>query len=368
MHSSISNFERPIPEQRWTGIALATAMLVLVATVAWELRVRAWGYQPTLNDTADLWAERRATVRPDSLVIIGDSRALFDTDLGELEKGLGRRPVQLALVGSCPFPILDDLAKEESFHGTIICSLLPAIFFAPNGSPPVENSLVALRRYRSQTVAQRASHQLSLPLEEHIAFLKQDDLTLEALLKELPIPNRPGALVAPALPPYFSTIDRERRARMFAAAEQPGALQTRIQRGWIPLFTPPPPPSYVPRDVFMAGLDKSIKTRFGDTVAAVGKIQARGGQVIFVRFPVVGPLKTLEDQLTPRARTWDPLTKATQAPAIHFEDYPELAAFNCPEWSHLSAADSVEFTKRLVLHLRKALKMPELGQGVGDKD
>jgi hypothetical protein len=155
---------------------------------------------------------------------------------------------------------------------------------------------------------------------------------------------------------------------MFAAAELPGALQTRIQKGWIPLFTPPPPPSYVPRDAFMAGMDKAMKTRFADTVAAVAKIQARGGQVVFVRFPVGGPLKGLEDKLTPRAQTWDPLTKATQAPAIHFEDYPELASFSCPEWSHLSAADSVEFTKRLVPHLRKALKMPNPEPGVGDKD
>jgi hypothetical protein len=33
------------------------------------------------------------------------------------------------------------------------------------------------------------------------------------------------------------------------------------------------------------------------------------------------------------------------------EDFPELADFTCPEWSHLSAGDSVEFTKRLVPHL-----------------
>jgi hypothetical protein len=31
--------------------------------------------------------------------------------------------------------------------------------------------------------------------------------------------------------------------------------------------------------------------------------------------------------------------------------------FNCPEWSHLSAGDSVEFSKRLVPHLRKALRL-----------
>jgi hypothetical protein len=51
------------------------------------------------------------------------------------------------------------------------------------------------------------------------------------------------------------------------------------------------------------------------------------------------------------------LLQATGAPGIYFEDFPELAGFNCPEWSHLSAGDSVEFSKRLVPHLRAALGM-----------
>ena len=85
------------------------------------------------------------------------------------------------------------------------------------------------------------------------------------------------------------------------------------------------------------------------------KIRDRGGRVVFVRFPVSGELKKHEDKLTPRAGPWTRLLKDTGAPGIYFEDYPELASFKCPEWSHLSAPDSVEFTKRLVPHLRSAL-------------
>jgi hypothetical protein len=78
---------------------------------------------------------------------------------------------------------------------------------------------------------------------------------------------------------------------------------------------------------------------------------------VFVRFPVVRKLKEIEDQITPRAQTWDPLLKRTGASGIYYSDFPELAGFNCPEWSHLSAGDSVEFTKRLVPHLRAALQL-----------
>jgi hypothetical protein len=45
------------------------------------------------------------------------------------------------------------------------------------------------------------------------------------------------------------------------------------------------------------------------------------------------------------------------AALLHYQDFSELAGFNCPEWSHLTAGDSVEFTKRLVPHLRTALGM-----------
>jgi hypothetical protein len=110
-------------------------------------------------------------------------------------------------------------------------------------------------------------------------------------------------------------------------------------------------------DIFAAKTREAIGARFGDTKAAVDKLRARGGKIVFVRFPVTGPLKQHEDKFTPRAQTWDPLLGATGVPGIYFEDFPELASFDCPEWSHLSAGDSVEFTKRLVPHLRTALGM-----------
>jgi hypothetical protein len=216
----------------------------------------------------------------------------------------------------------------------------------------------AVRRYHNQTPAQRVSQYLAFPLEEHVAFLKQGDLTLDELLKKAPIPNRPGALVPPRLPPYFETVDRERRARMWDECARPGSeLATRIQQIWIPLFTPPPPPTYIPKEQFMAKIGEAIQARFRNTAAAVEKIRSRGGKIVFVRLPHSGGLKELEDRGTPRPQTWNPLLKMTGAPGIYYSDFPELSGFNCPEWSHLTAGDSVEFTKRLVPHLRAALKM-----------
>src|SRR5437660_1044247 len=236
-------FERPIPPAPWRGIAVVITIVVLTATTAWELYCRSIGYGPTLNDSEDLWTLRRRAVAPESIVIIGDSRGWFDVDLDEMQKGLGKRPIQLAAGGMGGFPVLKDLADDENFHGTIICSIVPRLWFAPPGTPPMEK------------------------------------------------------------------------------------------------------------------IGETIGARFRDTAAAIEKIRARGGKIVFVRFPHSGGLKELEDRDTPRAQTWDPLLKMTGAPGIYYSDFPELKDFQCPEWSHLSAGDSVEFSKRLVPHLRTALKM-----------
>jgi hypothetical protein len=357
MHSSTSNFERVIPQHPWRGITVAVVTALFITVAAWEVHCRSLGYAPTLNNTTDLWAEARRHVQPESIVIIGDSRAWFDVDLDEIERGLGKRPIQLAQPGACPFPVLEDLAKDERFHGTIICSILPRMYFAPPGSPPVDRAQKAVQRYHGQTWAQRISHQLSIPLESSFAFLKQDDLTLDAMLQELPIPDRPYALVPPLLPPYFCSVDHERRARMVEQCARPGPLRDKVRRRWTRLFTPLPPPRYIAPEKFAADMQQAIEGRYRDTKSCVEKLRARGGKIVFVRFPVSGPLKELEDKITPRAQTWDPLVQQTAVPGIYFKDFPELSCFECPEWSHLSASDSVEFTKRLVPHLRQALQL-----------
>jgi hypothetical protein len=55
----------------------------------------------------------------------------------------------------------------------------------------------------------------------------------------------------------------------------------------------------------------------------------------------------------PRAAFWDRLIAETGAPGIHYADYPELRDFECSEWSHLSASDSVEYSKRLLAIMQR---------------
>lgn len=86
----------------------------------------------------------------------------------------------------------------------------------------------------------------------------------------------------------------------------------------------------------------------GEVVADVRKIESRGGEVIFIRFPSTRPLREMENENTPKSVYWDPLIAETGCIGIHFEEHPELSNFDCPEWSHLTGEDSVVYTRELM--------------------
>jgi len=116
-------------------------LIVIAAASAWELYCRSIGYGPTLHDNEDLWTSARRCVKPESIVIIGDSRGLYDLDLDELQKGLGKRPVQLSMGGSCAYPVLADLADDKDFSRQPSFAVLsPVCLFAPPGSPPMDHA------------------------------------------------------------------------------------------------------------------------------------------------------------------------------------------------------------------------------------
>ena len=81
---------------------------------------------------------------------------------------------------------------------------------------------------------------------------------------------------------------------------------------------------------------------------SVDKIKAHGGQVIFVRTPSSGPFLMGETMGYPREKYWNRLLLVTKCDGIHFQDYPEIAHLQCPEFSHLSQADAILYTKTFV--------------------
>ena len=93
---------------------------------------------------------------------------------------------------------------------------------------------------------------------------------------------------------------------------------------------------------------QSVENHLERAKTSVERLRARGVKVVFIRCPSSGTLREMETTYSPRAGFYDRILAATGAPGIHFEDYPELAGFDCPEWSHLTADDALIFTERLM--------------------
>jgi hypothetical protein len=344
---------RDVPARNWLAMAAVALVACAAALACWEHHVRSLGYEAGYDDTPSLWVQERQRAvgaRREQLVLVGDSRTLFDLDL-ELLRGSGSRPIQLATVGSNPMVILEHLAADPSYAGTTLVGVVPALLAAPGG-PPLAMPARYVRKYVAWSPAAAWEFALSLPLQERLAFIEPDDLTLAKLIDQLPWPRREGAFT-PELPPFFADIDLARQVRITQRAEHDALLMARIQRIWLTLFAGPPRPA----EFSEAAWDKMFADGWRDNLASIKRsvdaIEARGGRVFFVRHPSSGKLRELEDRITPRTTHWDRLLRETGAPGVYDRDYSELRDFACPEGSHLSARDAVAYTRRLSAILRQ---------------
>lgn len=95
--------------------------------------------------------------------------------------------------------------------------------------------------------------------------------------------------------------------------------------------------------------------RFQEIEQDVSLIQARGGRVVFVRFPVSGEFLEMEENLFPRTQYWDAFARQTQGLTIHFQDYEKLAGFVAPDGSHLDYRDAEKFSLALAAVLTEKL-------------
>jgi hypothetical protein len=85
--------------------------------------------------------------------------------------------------------------------------------------------------------------------------------------------------------------------------------------------------------------------------AAVDKIRARGGEVVFVRPPSAPELRVNEEAQVPKAVGWDHLLRNTQSVGAHADDLANAQQLTLPEWSHLNRACATVFTDAYVRRL-----------------
>jgi hypothetical protein len=299
--------------------------------------VRTRGFIPSVTDDVQLWSLRRSDVgRHDGgeIVLIGSSRIQSDIN-GEVfaEEFSGRKPKQLAIVGSSAIPVLEHFAQDESFKGLVICDVMPKHFFT--GIDQVAGlGAEYVAYFKKDKPWDLASTRLRVFLESQLS-LRAPDVS--------PSPARILALLGlRPLPRQHMTVDADRYANITRRPDEvPLADIEELARGTERAL--PVNAEQLERD--LATLDN-----------AVLKIQARGGRVVFTVLPVSGLRRAAEERRFPRSVFWDKFAARIHAVTIHFADHPELARFLCYDESHLSSSSATAFTRSFTSVLKTKLR------------
>lgn len=316
MPSSTSNSNQRLPDLDFALWWRTCAVLLLLLLVGGEWMLRRAGHLRSLTDGEVLWSRNldRIARNQARVALIGASQAQLGLSVDDFARQTGLATASLTIDGNSPIPVLAYVAERTDFRGVVLCDVLES-----HGTMPYETSTARkyLRFFNDEYAGggryNRLANQYLLNfLQRHLVFFSAN-VRLPTLLKREP-------------PFYLETRpDRSRRA-YYRDMVSPEKLAGRPPVTW----------PEVP--------DKEQRWRAtAETLAGyVRRIQARGGQVVFVRFPRPWPDY---DRDWPRARYWDVLLGITGAPGLHFMDEPTLQGYDLPDGTHLDGRDVQAFTR-----------------------
>jgi hypothetical protein len=327
---------RDIPSRPWVRMGAVAFFAVALLLTAWEWQMRRMQlHAGDLGDSPQAWAEARRAAAFAPVAIIGDSRILFDTDLGRFQTLTGVRPVQVSHVGTNARTLLDHFANDPNFHGLLIVGMADTMYF---GMPVIGLAGDAVHNYdKYDKPAQLSGLWLDRILQKHIAFL-DPDYRMSLLVKQFDTGWRKG--VDSPYEDVWKVAETYpgRQFMLWDRIETDPYLRAHARHAWDGFKGPPIPPALAQKVIARSAED-------------VRRIRARGGDVIFIRPPSAPQLRVNEQKRIPKARGWDALLVGARAKGIHFEDLPQAQSLILPEWSHLGRKCATVFTDAYVRRL-----------------
>lgn len=334
MHSSIFSSSVGYPEGHWLKTWLLAIVVVMALLVGWEIALRSMGHRPTVVDDDALWAGERDHVYAGRcekvIVLIGDYRI----QLGLVPQVLRdyfpwNRVVQLAVQETSPIATLRDLAADERFNGIVVCGINARLFCKDMWDTQQRYVDYYHEQYGLNAKWNRFFSTLA---QKHLTFI-HPQLRLSDLITRL--------AQGQSLPSPYYLETNEDRSRLADYGPVDVAMHRKLaydRSRWLSYNKSLPGPEEWLEDTLE--VEEWVKA-----------IRARGGCVVFVEFPTTGELYSYDEMLFPKKSYWDAFAARTSALCIHFKDVPGLAAFDCPDMSHMDGADAPRFT----LELSKAL-------------
>jgi len=326
------------------GISVLCAVTLLTSAWEWNARTNLGLHAGDIDDSAQAWAEQRRLADAAPVAIVGDSRILFDTDLGRFQQLTGVRPIQTSIVGTSARALLENYANDPKFHGLLIVGLADLSYFRPVGvglgGPYLKNF------GKNGKPSQLTGLWIDRFLQRYFAFL-DSDYRLSHMAERLDHGLRKGTDS-----PYeevwkISETFDHRQYVMWDQIETNSYLRAHARHAWNGFKGPKIPPA----------IAAAVVARSAE---AVRRIRARGGDVIFIRPPSAPQLRINEDPELPKAIGWNALLAGTKAKGIHADDLPQAQNLVIPEWSHLSRKCATVFTDvyvRRLVQLTTRLKL-----------
>lgn len=319
-----------VRDSSWGRVFAAAGLVAVVVLGVWEGCWRGRGIEPSLSDLEASWSVARDWVKPQSIVLVGASKIQSAVDPRLLGDHLDTDPaIQLALINASPLPILEHLARDAEFRGTVVVDVSPRIFF--------DVELRHERRSRSILGAYRTY--LTSPGEQidaRLVMAAESAVVLRraafSLRRVLEVWTKPRPLALPFARVRFdrfreldfSHIDLESRRLSQMTILAAGKPATPV----------------------------GVRALADRTRRAAEAIERRGGRVVLTLLPVTGRAREAEERLFPRREYWRVLVERSGLEAIHFADRPELAAFECPDGLHLETEQARRFTAAFAELLR----------------
>ena len=128
LSTSSSDIARP----PWRKIWVLALMLSLVIVGGWEVLVRQAGLGPEYSDNRSLWADARHELNnhgDNAIALLGASRMQYAVDVETMSVAFERPVIQLSVEGTSALVLLENLAADPRFRGTVIYSIAPAFSF-----------------------------------------------------------------------------------------------------------------------------------------------------------------------------------------------------------------------------------------------
>lgn len=249
-----------------------------------------------------------------------------------MRETLGRPVVQLAIEGSSGLPVLENLAADPRFRGTVIFSIAPPFSFNGRLSKlDAGNQADWMRAYVNQSRSRRMEQELRLDLQGMIAFRATD----ASVSRTIPYLFEAGQLPGPD----FKTTYRNR----FVSIDQSRYERAPSQEGMVELY----------RENSVAYEQQGFSELLDYFNALVEILKAKGSRVFVLRLPTEGTVLDYERQTFPKDRFWNQMERRLDVQFVHFDDYPELEGFLSADGSHVASEKAGEFTVRLASVLGK---------------